>query len=1193
MFPQLGATAESLSKASSLVFRIGTDAHLYDDPDDVSIAPLLDSSFDSEKVEALKRLLALIAQGEDVSNFFPQVVKNVASPLLEVKKLVYLYLLHYAEKRPNEALLSINCFQKDLSDPNPLVRAWALRAMSGIRLHVISPLVLVALGKCAKDPSSYVRKCAANALPKLNDLHQEENVSALEELVGTLLNDHSPGVVGAAAAAFKSICPNNLSLVGRSFRRLCETLPDVDEWGQIVLIDILLRYVIERHGLVEESILVSSYTDETSYPKKDFHSSPSSENGLLLVEAEPSETKLSASMFRDYIQGSEEYLLKVMGSKRGGDNGLKTAVLTSTGNNDVKLLLQCTSPLLWSQNSSVVLAAAGVHWILASQMDLGRIVKPILFILRSSYASRYVVLRNVQVFTKVLPSLFAPYYEDFYVSSSDSYQMRALKLEILSTIATDSSIPSILQEFQDYIKDPDRRFAVDAVAAIGLCAQKRPSVGKACLEGLLALINQESSMNYSGSLEGEAGVLVQAVMSVKAIIKQDPDSYEKVIAHLLHNLDKIKEPSARALIIWIMGEYNYIGQLIPKMIPVVLGHLAWCFTSEQLEAKHQTLNTSAKVVLHAQGEELQHFMKILRYIIELAKVDLNYDIRDRARMIEKFLMSQTMNYQENGLLNVEPNDELTNTLVKQIICERIQSVSYSINNLRLYLPGSLSHIVLHAAPGYTPLPKPLTLADMALEKRMSLDGTVDSNSEYVTEAGMLSESSTNDIYSDYDSEGSFIGSREDDNPGSISGSDYDSHNTSQAANGTPDASETTELFHLTDASIHDGITSQSAKKNNATSETNDLASLMSKTSLESWLNEQPGLPSMNPSTETSGERSSARISINEIGITVRPSVHILLDPANGNGLKVGYLFPSEFSNISSFLVCVEVFFENLSSETLRNIIVRDEGPRENPEFVSQAFGALDSGLDPANVPTLIPMEEIASLGPGEVTKRILQVRFHHHLLPLKLAVFCNEKRHPVKLQPDIGYFVRPLSIDVDSFTKKENQLRGMFEYNRRCTFTDHIDPDGCEKDKNSLNDDKILIVCQIISSKILGNANIHLVSVDMPVSLKFDEISGLCLRFGSEILSSSKPCLITLLVEGKCSEPLDISVKVNCEETVFGLNLLNRIVALLSSNVTYPFLKDPIQAQGFGVAGTTQRLQSTVEPDAAASQAEKTKPRRG
>lgn len=54
--------------------------------------------------------------------------------------------------------------------------------MAGIRLHVVAPLVLVALGKCARDPSVYVRKCAANALPKLNDLRFEENVTAIEEV---------------------------------------------------------------------------------------------------------------------------------------------------------------------------------------------------------------------------------------------------------------------------------------------------------------------------------------------------------------------------------------------------------------------------------------------------------------------------------------------------------------------------------------------------------------------------------------------------------------------------------------------------------------------------------------------------------------------------------------------------------------------------------------------------------------------------------------------------------------------------------------------------------------------------------------------------------------------------------------------------------------------------------------------------
>lgn len=73
MLPQMGAAAGSLSKASSLVMRIGTDAHLYDDPDDVSIRPLLESRYDSERTDALKRLLALIAQGADVSHYFPQV----------------------------------------------------------------------------------------------------------------------------------------------------------------------------------------------------------------------------------------------------------------------------------------------------------------------------------------------------------------------------------------------------------------------------------------------------------------------------------------------------------------------------------------------------------------------------------------------------------------------------------------------------------------------------------------------------------------------------------------------------------------------------------------------------------------------------------------------------------------------------------------------------------------------------------------------------------------------------------------------------------------------------------------------------------------------------------------------------------------------------------------------------------------
>lgn len=108
----------------------------------------------------------MISKGRDVSEFFPDVVKNVASQNLEIRKLVYIYLLRYAEQEPDLALLSINTFQRDLADQNQLIRAMALRVMSGIRNPVISPIVLLAIKKCVTDLSAYVRKTAAHAIPK-------------------------------------------------------------------------------------------------------------------------------------------------------------------------------------------------------------------------------------------------------------------------------------------------------------------------------------------------------------------------------------------------------------------------------------------------------------------------------------------------------------------------------------------------------------------------------------------------------------------------------------------------------------------------------------------------------------------------------------------------------------------------------------------------------------------------------------------------------------------------------------------------------------------------------------------------------------------------------------------------------------------------------------------------------------------
>lgn len=84
-----------------------------------------------------------------------------------------------------------------------------------------------------------------------------------------------------------------------------------------------------------------------------------------------------------------------------------------------------------------------------------------------------------------------------------------------------------------------------------------------------------------------------------------------------------------------------------------------------------------------------------------------------------------------------------------------------------------------------------------------------------------------------------------------------------------------------------------------------------------------------------------------------------------------------------------------------------------------------------NVPPVLSTEEIASLDPGQRVKKLIEIRFPHHLLPLKLAVTCNGKKFLTKLWPDIGYFLKPLSINMSAFVDLERQLPGMFEYSKR------------------------------------------------------------------------------------------------------------------------------------------------------------------
>ena len=278
-----GATeAIDLDSGGGASFLSGDPKH-HDD-----LKEMLDSSKESLKLEAMKRIISMVARGRDASDLFPAVVKNVVSKNLEIKKLVYVYLTRYAEEQQDLALLSISTFQRALKDPNQLIRASALRVLSSIRVPVIVPIMMLAIRDSSVDMSPFVRKTAAHAIPKAYSIdpdQKEELVNIIEKLLG----DRTTLVVGSAVMAFEEVCPERIDLVHKQFRKLCNLLVDVEEWGQVVIVNMLLRYA--RTQFVDPNI---GYFESNSAVDKDdinFYRSESEDSERSSDDNDEKETK--------------------------------------------------------------------------------------------------------------------------------------------------------------------------------------------------------------------------------------------------------------------------------------------------------------------------------------------------------------------------------------------------------------------------------------------------------------------------------------------------------------------------------------------------------------------------------------------------------------------------------------------------------------------------------------------------------------------------------------------------------------------------------------------------------------------------------------------------------------------------------------------------------------------------------------
>ncbi|XP_027884285.1 AP-3 complex subunit beta-2 isoform X6 [Xiphophorus couchianus] len=1070
---------------------------------------MLDSNKDSLKLEAMKRIVAMIARGKNASDLFPAVVKNVACKNIEVKKLVYVYLVRYAEEQQDLALLSISTFQRGLKDPNQLIRASALRVLSSIRVTIIVPIMMLAIKEAASDMSPYVRKTAAHAIPKLYSLDPEQK-DQLIEVIEKLLADKTTLVAGSVVMAFEEVCPERIDLIHKNYRKLCNLLIDVEEWGQVVIINMLTRYARTQflNPNINESLL-----EEGGGGEKTFYGSDEDED----EDEEEKEKKAEAAAM----------------AKR------KPYVMDP----DHRLLLRNTKPLLQSRNAAVVMAVAQLYFHLAPKAEVGVIAKALVRLLRSHSEVQYVVLQNVATMTIKRRGMFEPYLKSFYIRSTDPTQIKILKLEVLTNLANETNISTILREFQTYIKSMDKDFVAATIQAIGRCATNIGEVRDTCLNGLVQLLSNRDEL-----------VVAESVVVIKKLLQMQPEKHSDIIKHMAKLTDNIQVPMARASILWLIGEYC---EHVPKIAPDVLRKMAKSFTNEEDIVKLQILNLAAKLYL----TNSKQTKLLTQYVLNLAKYDQNYDIRDRARFIRQLIVP------------TEKSGALSKYAKKLFLALKPAPVLESPFKDRDHFQlGSLSHLLNAKAGGYQELPDwPESAPDPSVrnvevkesvpewtkcssrekrkEKKVEKPFYSDSEGESgPTESADSESDSASGSESGSGSEGSGSAS-ESEESGEVSVSEEDEgeeeekktkkrelkkavqESESEQSSEEEDRKHERKMKQRKSDSESESDEEEESESESSQSESDDSESEAEVRKKKKAAESKP--PSKPVKKETKKEKKEMSLldlddfepapspqvtpvnnllsnslvtdleglSLSEAVLspaTIAPSSALksyeLLHRITGEGLSVEYCFSRQPFSPDANMVAVQMQFTNSSTSDTKNLHMEDV--------------KLQSGMRVKDFP------EIESLPAGETATAVMGIDFCDSTQAANFQLCTHTRKFFVSIQPPVGELMRPVFLTENEFKKEQGQLMGMNEITEKLTL-----------DAKCRNEHAIV-------QRVTTAANLSRVPCG----------SDRECRFAGRTVTSGSLVLVTVATREEGAAQLTI----NCEKMVIGTMLVKDILLALT-----------------------------------------------
>ncbi|SBT87202.1 AP-4 complex subunit beta, putative [Plasmodium malariae] len=201
---------------------------------------------DEKKREILKKVIAYMTLGVDVSKLFPDIIMMSSTNDIIQKKMIYLYLNNYAETNSELSILTINTLQKDSKDEDPIIRGLALRSFCNLRINNLYEYIEGPLFNGLNDKNSYVRRIAIISCVKLIKMNPQLSIKndIIKILKNKLLDKDSQCIINAVHALNEILIDEGGLKVNKEIIfNMLNKISTFNEWGKCVVLNIVSTYI--------------------------------------------------------------------------------------------------------------------------------------------------------------------------------------------------------------------------------------------------------------------------------------------------------------------------------------------------------------------------------------------------------------------------------------------------------------------------------------------------------------------------------------------------------------------------------------------------------------------------------------------------------------------------------------------------------------------------------------------------------------------------------------------------------------------------------------------------------------------------------------------------------------------------------------------------------------------------------------